>query len=103
MISNTTFQNVHVEAADTTLIDLDEDRPPTFRTAANLATIKDAFFTNVSSDVKSLVNLHGSSATVNIVGVHFNNFTVQDKAITSQTDADATWSINSFVSNITFQ
>jgi polygalacturonase len=29
--------------------------------------------------------------------------TVQGKAITSQTDADATWSINSFVSNITFQ
>ena len=103
VISNTTFQNVRVEAADSTLIDLDEDRPPTFRTAANLATIKDVFFTNVASDVKSLVNLHGSSATVNIVGVHFNNFTVQGKAITSQTDADATWSINPFVSNITFQ
>lgn len=103
VISNTTFQNVRVEAADSILIDLDEDQPPTFRTAANLATIRDAFFTNVASDVKSLVNLHGSSSTVNIVGVHFNNFTVQGKAITSQTDTDATWSINSFVSNITFQ
>jgi hypothetical protein len=102
VISNTTFQNVNVEAVDSTLIDLDEDRPPTFRTAVNLATIKDVFFTNVASDVKQLVNLHGSSATVNINGVHFNNFTVQGRAVTSQTDADATWSINSFVSNITF-
>ncbi len=103
VITNTTFQNVRVEAADSTLIDLDEDRPPTFRTAANLATTREVFFTNVASDVNSLVNLHGLSATVNISGVHFNNFPVQGRAITSQTDTDATWSINAFVSNITFQ
>jgi hypothetical protein len=39
---------------------------------------------------------------VNISGVHFSNFTVQGHPITSQTDTDASWSINSFVSNITF-
>ena len=41
--------------------------------------------------------------TVNISGVHFKNFTVQGKAITSQTDSDASWDINSYVSNITFE
>jgi hypothetical protein len=39
---------------------------------------------------------------VNIVGVHFSNLTVGGNPVTSQTDTDATWSINSFVSNITF-
>ena len=102
VITNTTFQNVRVEAADSILIDLDSDMPPTFRTAANLATIREVFFTTVASDVKQLVNLHGLSATVNISGVHFSNFTVQGNPITSQTDTDASWSINSFVSNITF-
>ena len=38
----------------------------------------------------------------NIVGVHFSNVTVMGNALTSQTDADATWSINAFVSGITF-
>ena len=67
-----------------------------------MATIREVFFTTVASDVKQLVNLHGLSATVNISGVHFSNFTVQGHPITSQTHTDASWSINSFVSNITF-
>jgi len=36
-------------------------------------------------------------------GVHFKNLTVQGKAVTSQTDSDASWDINAYVSNITFQ
>jgi hypothetical protein len=44
-----------------------------------------------------------SVSPVNINGVHFKNLTVQGKAVTSQTDTDASWSINSYVSNITFQ
>ncbi len=40
---------------------------------------------------------------MNINGVHFKNFTIQGKAITSQTDSDASWSINSYVSGITFE
>ena len=43
-----------------------------------------------------------NATAVCVVG-DFNNFTVQGRAITSQTDTDATWSINAFVSNITFQ
>ena len=35
-------------------------------------------------------------------GVNFSNFTVQGKAVTSRTDADASWNINSYVTNITF-
>ncbi|HKO49055.1 MAG TPA: glycosyl hydrolase family 28 protein [Polyangiaceae bacterium] len=102
VVQNTKFENIRIEAADSSMIALSEDEPPSWRTAANTSVIKDTYFTNVSSDVKKPINLRGKSATANIVGVHFSNLTVQGKAITSQTDPDATWSINSFVSNIVF-
>jgi Cellulose binding domain/Glycosyl hydrolases family 28 len=101
VISNTRWENVRVENTDS-MIDLEEDRPPSWRTVKNTSTIRDAYFTNVSSDVKKVVNLHGRSSSVNINGVHFTNFTVQGQPVTSQTDADASWNINSYVSNITF-
>ncbi len=51
-----------------------------------------------------VINLqNGKSATVNVNGVHFTGLTVQGKPVTSQTDTDASWNINQFVSNITFQ
>ena len=103
VVSNTTFSNIRVEAADSMLINLALDVPPTWRTAADSGSYKEVTFTNVSSDVKKVISLHGKSSTVNINGVHFNNFTVQGKAITSQTDSDASWDINQFVSGITFQ
>lgn len=103
VIQNTTFENIRVEAADSNLIDVEEDRPPTFRTAPNTSTVKDVFFTNVASNVKQLINIHGKSSTVNVDGVHFTGLTVQGKPVTSQTDTDASWNINQFVSNITFQ
>jgi len=102
VVQNTRFENIRIEAADTSMIALSEDEPPSWRTAANTSVTKDTYFINVSSDVKKPINLHGKSATVNITGVHFENLTVQGKAVTSQTDPDANWSINSFVSNITF-
>ena len=103
VIQNTMFQNIRVEAADEKLIDVETDRPPTFRTAPNTSTVKDVFFTGVSSGVNQLINVHGESATVNVNGVHFSGLTVQGQPVTSQTDTDATWDINQFVSNITFQ
>ena len=102
-VSNTTFSNIRVEAADSMLINLALDVPPTWRTAADTGFYKDVYFTNVSSDVKKVISLHGKSSTVNITGVHFKNFTVQGNSITSQTDSDASWDINQFVSGITFQ
>jgi hypothetical protein len=103
VVSNTRYENVRIEAADSTMIDLSEDMPPTFRTAANTSVTHDTYFTNVASDVKMPIHLHGKSSAVNIVGVHFTGLTVQGKAVTSQTDADASWDINAYVSNITFQ
>ncbi|HEY4183642.1 MAG TPA: hypothetical protein VGP07_01175 [Polyangia bacterium] len=103
VVSNATFSNIRVEAADSMLINLALDVPPTWRTAANTGTYKDTYFTNVSSNVKQVISLHGKSSTVNIAGVHFKNLTVQGKAVTSQTDTDASWDINQFVSGITFQ
>ncbi|WP_165900529.1 ricin-type beta-trefoil lectin domain protein [Microbispora triticiradicis] len=101
VVSNARWEDVRVENTDS-LIDLNEDRPPTWRTAKNTSTIRDAYFTNVSSDVKKVINLHGRSSSVNIAGVHFKNFTVQGKPITSRTDPDASWNINAYVSGITF-
>jgi hypothetical protein len=103
LVSNTHYENVRIEAADSLMIDLSEDNPPTWRTAANTSITKDTYFTNVASDVKMPIHLHGKSSAVNINGVHFSNLTVQGKAVTSQTDSDASWDINSYVSGITFQ
>ena len=102
LVTNTRYENIRIEAADSSMIDLSSDMPPTWRTAANTSVIKDTYFTNVASDVKQPIVLHGRSATVNITGVHFNSLTVQGRAVTTQTDADATWNLNSFVSGITF-
>jgi len=103
LIQGTTWENIRIEAVDSNLIDLEEDNAPTWRTSPNTSIAKDTYFKNVSSDVKKLINIHGKSSSVNIQGVHFSGFTVQGKAVTSQTDADASWSINQYVSNITFE
>jgi len=63
----------------------------------------DTFFTNISSDVKKIISLHGLSSTVNIPGIHFKNLTVQGNAVTSPTSTNAIWDINQFASGITFQ
>jgi len=102
VVQNTRYENIRIEAADSSMIDLSSDMPPDWRTAANTSVIKDTYFTDIASNVKQPIVLHGRSATVNINGVHFTNLTVQGKAVTSQTDADASWSINSFVSSISF-
>ncbi|HEY5962360.1 MAG TPA: glycosyl hydrolase family 28 protein, partial [Polyangiaceae bacterium] len=102
-IKNTKWENIRVEAADSNLIDIEEDRAPDWRTAPNTSTVKDAYFTNVASEVKQLINIHGKSSSVTVNGVHFSNFTVQGKKLTSQSDAAASWSINQYVSNITFE
>ncbi len=102
VVQNTKFENIRIEAADSSIIALELNDPPSWRTAANTSIIKDTYFTNVSADVSMVLNLHGKSSTVNINGVHFSNFTVQGKPVTSQTDTDANWNINSFVTNITF-
>jgi len=103
LVQNTRFENIRIEAADASMIALSQDEPPDWRDAANTSVIKDTYFINVTSDVKMPINLHGRSATVNQTGVHFKNLSVAGKTITSQTDANATWSINSFVSNIVFE
>jgi hypothetical protein len=102
VIQNTSFENIRIEAADSNLIDIEEDRAPTWRTCPNLATVKAAYFTDVASNVNRVINLHGKSSSVSIDGVHFSNLTVQGAAVTSQTSPNATWDINSYVTNITF-
>lgn len=103
VIKNATWENIRIEAADSNLIDIEEDRAPDWRTAPNTSTVKDAYFTNISADVKQLINIHGKSSSVTVDGIHFSGFTVQGKAVTSQTDSDASWNLNSYVSNITFK
>ena len=76
VVQNTRYENIRIEAADTQHDRAQLGQPPDWRTAANTSVIKDTYFTNVASDVKKPINLHGKSATVNIAGVHFNNLTV---------------------------
>ena len=62
------------------------------------------YFTNVSSDSNRSISLRGrSGSSGSINGVHFKNLTIQGKAVTSQTDSDASWNIANGVTNITFE
>jgi hypothetical protein len=103
VVQNTTFEDVRVEAADI-FIKLALDEPPDWRDAANKSIYKDTYFTNVSSDSNRSISLHGRSGSSGTIdGVHFKNLTIQGKAVTSQTDSDASWSIANGVTNITFE
>lgn len=102
VVQNTRYENIRIEAADSSIIALSSDDPPSWRTAANQSIIKDTHFRNVTSYVNKPINLHGRSPAVNIVGVHFENLSVEGKPVTSSADPDATWSINPFVSGIDF-
>jgi len=92
-----------IEAADSNLVDLEEDNAPTWRTAPNTSIAKDTYFTNITADVNKLINIHGKSTAVTINGVHFSGFSVQGSVITSTSDSHATFSTNAYVSDITFQ
>jgi hypothetical protein len=103
VVQNTKFEDIRVESADV-FIKLALDEPPDWRDAANASTYKDTYFTNVSSDANKTVFLHGRSGTSGTInGVHFKNLTIQGKAVTSQTDSDASWDIKNGVTNITFE
>lgn len=103
IVTNTRFENIRIEAADSSAIALEEADPPDWRDAANQSIIKDTYFVNVTSDSQISINLHGRNAMYNIDGVHFKNVKFKGGAITSQGDTDATWSVNQFVSNLTFE
>jgi hypothetical protein len=102
VITNTKYQNIRIEAATASMIALEETDPPTWRTAANQSIINDTYFTNVSSDQQNLINLHAKSTMYGINGVHFSNVSVKGQVLTSQTDSHAMWSINQYVTGITF-
>ena len=102
LVQNTRFEDIRIEAADSSMIALSSDDPPFWRPAANQSIIKDTHFVNVASFVKKPINLRGRSATVRIEGVHFVNLTVEGKPVTGPTDTDADWSINPFVTGIDF-
>jgi hypothetical protein len=103
VVQNTKFEDIRVETSDV-FIKLALDEPPDWRTAANASTYKDTTFTNVSSDANRTIFLHGRSGTSGTInGVHFKNLTIQGKAVTSQTDSDASWNIANGVTNITFE
>lgn len=101
LIDNTVFEDIRVENTGI-LISVQNNQVPSWRSAVNQSVIKNTYFTNVASDVKKSVTLGGKSSSVPVNGVNFSNFTVQGKAVTSKTDGDASWNINSYVTNITF-
>jgi hypothetical protein len=99
VIQNITWEDIRIEAVDGRIIDFEEDATATWRNAPNLATVREVFITNVASDVNKEIYIHGKSSSVNISGIHFDNFTIGGNKVTSQSG----WNVNSFVSGITFQ
>lgn len=102
VITNTRFEDIRVEYAKDVLIGIDLTGKPSWRETENECIVRDTYFTNVSSDSKSVITLQGENSTYKIDGVHFSNFRVQGNPVTSTSDSDANWSINSYVYNITF-
>jgi hypothetical protein len=99
VIQNTIWENVRVEAADSLLIDIEENTPPTWRTAANTTITKNSTFMDVTSAVAQPIHLLGRSSTINVNGVKFVGLNVQGKAVTSQTSE---FTVQDAI-NITFQ
>ncbi|HWP08398.1 MAG TPA: glycosyl hydrolase family 28 protein [Polyangiaceae bacterium] len=102
VVQNTRYENIRVEAADSLFITLDESMPPDWRDAANQSIIKDTYFYDITSYGPKTINLQGKSTQYGITGVHFKNVVINGQPVTSQSDADATWTVNSAVSGITF-
>jgi hypothetical protein len=103
VVDGTVFEDIRVEAADSILIALEETMPPDWRDAANQSIIRNTTFKNVASEVNKTIDLHGRSTEYGIDGVHFVGFTVQGKAVTSAGDGDATFSINQYATDVTFE
>jgi polygalacturonase len=102
VVQNTRYENIRVEAADSLFISLDESMPPDWRDAANQSIIRDTYFYDITSYGPRTINLQAKSTQYGIDGVHFKNVVVNGQPVTSQSDADAMWSVNQFVTNITF-
>ena len=98
VVQNTTFDDIRIEAVDSSLVDVQNNNLPSWRTAAGMTLIKETFFTNVASDVSKAINLHGASSSVTVTGVHFKNFTENGKLV-----SQSNLSTNSYVSGITIQ
>ena len=103
VIENTRFDEIRIEYGGGVLIGVENNKVPSWRDAVNQSTVKNTYFTNIASDDNKTISLQGVSSQYPIDGIHFWNFTVMGKAVTSQTDSDARWSINSNVKNITFE
>lgn len=101
VIENIRFEDIRVEAAGV-LIDIQNTSKPSWRTTVNQCVVKNTYITNVASDANSSISLKGISSQYPIDGVHFFNFKILGKEITSKTDPDARWSIGNNVKNITF-
>jgi hypothetical protein len=98
VVQNTTYENIRIENAEASLVDVQNNSLPSWRTAAGQTVIKETFFTNVTAETRKAIGLHGMSSTVNINGVHFSNFKAQGAAITQ-----SNLSTNSYVSGVTIQ
>jgi hypothetical protein len=102
VVQNTRYENIRVEAADSLFISLDESMPPDWRDAANQSIIRDTYFYDITSYGPKTINLQAKSTQYGIDGVHFKNVTINGQPVTSQNDSDATWTVNQFVTDITF-
>jgi polygalacturonase len=102
VVDRTVFMDIRIEFTTSVLIGIENNKVPDWRPAVNQSIVKNTYFTNVASDDNKTISFQGISPQYNIDGIHFLNFTVRGRSVTSQTDPDARWSINSNVKNITF-
>ncbi len=116
VISGTLFNNIRIEYVTGRLIDLDMDvQSINWRTAFGIGSISNTIFSNISANINRECRLVGTDhswitdtnspaygKTNTIDGVSFYNFKINGNTITSLTDANASFNINAYATNISF-
>lgn len=114
-VTGTVFDDIRVEEVTGRLIDFNMDAGEIFwRTTPGIATILDTYVTDVTSEDNAECRIWGNhhdwsetdpyfGESYYVDGVTFSNFVVQGNVITSADDPNASFNINDYVMNISFE
>ncbi len=115
-ISGTVFEDIRIESVTGRLVDFNMDpKAIEWRTNPGICTVNDTSVANVSSAVSAEILIKGNIHDYNeasdpyhgneyyIDGVHFSSLTIQGEPVTSIDDEDASFNLNEYATDITFE
>ncbi|MBN2342048.1 MAG: hypothetical protein JXX29_05530 [Deltaproteobacteria bacterium] len=113
-VVGTVFENIRIDNVTGRIVDFNMDPESIYwRTTVGICTVTDTAVTNVSSAVSKECRIGGNIHNWNendeyygneyfINGVAFTNFSVAGNVITALDDADASFNVNEYVTDVTF-